>query len=281
MDFSLLMAVYAGDDAAFVEHAYRSATSGQTRPPAQCVIVQDGPVGVDLARWLEQVETEPGVKLVRLETNQGLAAALNAGLAEVTTEVVARIDADDYCLRERFERQLALIETGLDLVGGAIAEFATDPYTPGLVRNVATTQAAIERRARIESPFHHPSVVFRKAAVDAVGGYPELRQMEDYLLWVRMLINGARVANLPEVVVHYRVGAGAFARRGGRILARSEAALQKEFRRLGFITWAQYLRNRILRGALYRHLPARLRRPAYHLWKRLGKKSPTSEGPDD
>ena len=266
-DFTLLMPVYAGDNAAFVRTAYGSATTQQTLPPTRVMIVRDGPVGAELEAWLGEVEADPSVTVVRLERNSGLAAALNAGLEKVTTEIVARADADDICLPERFARQVPLIAGGLDIVGAAIAEFTDDPGHPGPVRGVKTTQAEIERQARLTSPFHHPTVVFRTNAVRAVGGYPELRQIEDYLLWARLLMHGARVGNVGDVLVLYRVGAGAFARRGGRTLARSEAALQREFRAMGFTTRGQWLRNRIMRGPLYRYQPAWLRRPLYHLWQ--------------
>ena len=267
-DFTLLMAVYAGDDETFVRPAYDSVTRGQELPPTHIVIVRDGPVTPGVVRWLEEVSADPKVEVVALERNAGLAAALNTGLEHVTTDIVARADADDISLPERFALQIPLISSGYDLVGSAIAEFTDDPKHPEVVRPVATTQAEIERQARLECPFHHPTVVFRKSAVEAAGEYPGLKQMEDYPLWAAMLMNGAKTANLPQVLVHYRVGAGAFARRGGKTLAASEAQLQRQFLAMGFTTKWQYVRNRILRGPLYRHLPAGLRRIAYHLYER-------------
>ena len=267
-DFTLLMAVYAGDDEAFVRPAYDSVTRDQQLPPTHVVIVRDGPVSDGVGHWLEEVSGDPKVEVVALENNVGLAAALNTGLSHVTTDIVARADADDISLPERFALQIPLIASGYDVVGSAIAEFTDDPKHPEVVRPVMTTQAEIERQARLECPFHHPTVVFRTSAVEAAGGYPHLRQMEDYPLWAAMLMNGAKVTNLPQVLVHYRVGAGAFARRGGKVLARSEAQLQKQFLSMGFTNRWQYLRNRIVRGPLYRHLPAGIRRFAYHLRER-------------
>jgi len=86
--------------------------------------------------------------------------------------------------------------------------------------------------------------------------------MEDYLLFARMLEAGARPANLAEPLVCYRVGAGAYARRGGRELLRSELAVQRRFRALGITTRGQYLRNVAVRGG-YRLVPESLRRRAY------------------
>jgi len=86
--------------------------------------------------------------------------------------------------------------------------------------------------------------------------------MEDYLLFTRMLQTGARPANLAEPLVCYRIGAGAYARRGGRQLLRSELALQRRFRMLGLTTRTQYVRNVVVRGG-YRLVPERLRKIAY------------------
>jgi glycosyltransferase involved in cell wall biosynthesis len=277
-EFAVLMAVYAGDELAQVRAAYHSATRAQLRPPDQVVIVQDGPVPDGIAAWLGQVGAEPGVTVVRLKHNAGLATALNVGLRHVTCPIVARCDADDICLPQRFAVQVPMIESGLDLVGSAIAEFGSDPNRPGRIRSVKTTQRDIERQARFECPFHHPSVVFRKQAVLDVGGYPVLKNMEDYLLWATLLMNGARVANTNQVLVHYRVGAGAYRRRGGAQLARSEARLQKTLRARGFTTGWQYLRNRIVRGPIYRRMPTPGRRLAYRLWQRVKTRVPHREG---
>jgi hypothetical protein len=86
--------------------------------------------------------------------------------------------------------------------------------------------------------------------------------MEDYLLFTRMVVGGARPANLPEPLVYYRVGAGAYARRGGRDLLRAELALQRRLRQLDLTTRRQYARNVAVRGG-YRLVPEALRRVAY------------------
>jgi hypothetical protein len=77
-----------------------------------------------------------------------------------------------------------------------------------------------------------------------------------------MLDAGARPANLAEPLVCYRVGAGAYARRGGRRLLRSELAVQRRFRQLGITTRRQYVRNVVVRGG-YRLVPEALRMHAY------------------
>ncbi|HNN49096.1 MAG TPA: glycosyl transferase, partial [Marmoricola sp.] len=89
-----------------------------------------------------------------------------------------------------------------------------------------------------------------------------LALLEDYLLFTRMVTSGAEPANLAEPLVYYRVGAGAYARRGGKALFKSELALQRRFRRLGITTRWEYLRNVGVRAG-YRLIPESLRKAAY------------------
>jgi hypothetical protein len=114
----------------------------------------------------------------------------------------------------------------------------------------------------MHDPFNHPTVVYRRRAVLAAGGYGDLPLMEDYALFARMLAAGARPVNVAEPLVFYRVGAQAFKRRGGTELLRSELRLQREFRRQGFTSPAEYVRNVLVRGG-YRLIPWWCRRAVY------------------
>ena len=68
-------------------------------------------------------------------------------------------------------------------------------------------------------------MVYRRTCVQSVGGYGDFALMEDYLLWAKMITAGARVANVAEPLVLYRVGAGAYRRRGGLAQLRTELGL--------------------------------------------------------
>lgn len=262
--FSVLLPVYGGDDARHLRESFRSVTTDQELRPHEVVVVRDGPVGPALSTALEELRagSEIPVVLVELEENQGLAAALEAGLEACTHEIVARQDADDVSRPRRFAVQVPLVAGGLDIVGSAIEEFEDDAADGGLVRVPPLSTDEIERAARFRSPFNHPSVVYRRSAVRVAGGYEDLPLMEDYWLFARMLVAGARALNVAEPLVLYRIGAGAYSRRGGHRLLRSEIELQRRLHEIGFTTTTQRLRNDILRGG-YRLVPERLRRGAY------------------
>jgi hypothetical protein len=262
--FSLLLAVYGGDDPVFLREAFTSSVHDQTRRPAQVVLVQDGPVPDVLSSTIaELVATSPvPVDHVVIEENLGLGPALDRGLAACAHEIVARMDADDVSMPTRFAEQVPVVEAGADIVGSGLLEFGSCVDEVVGRRTPPTDPDEIRRVIRFRDPFNHPTVVYRRSAVQAAGGYTDMALMEDYLLFARMLDAGARPANLAEPLVCYRVGAGAYARRGGRQLLRSELAVQRRFRQLGITTRPQYLRNVLVRGG-YRLVPESLRTRAY------------------
>ena len=262
--FSVLLPIWAGDRPDFLAAAFESTVDGQTRPPDQVVVVQDGPVGEQLAKRVAELAgaSRVPVDVLVLERNIGLGPALDAGLAACRHPIVARMDADDISVAHRFAVQLPVIESGVDIVGSGLAEFTDDPEQVVGTRTPPIEPADIRERARFAVPFNHPTVVYRRDLVLAVGGYTDFALMEDYLLWAKLILAGARVANVAEPLVKYRVGAGAYARRGGLEQLRTELEVQRRFRRLGFTTRNQYLRNVAVRGG-YRLVPEGLRRAAY------------------
>lgn len=257
------MPVYIGDRADYFLRAFLSTVNEQTLKPAEVVIVEDGPLSPEMHATLGRLAVESHVPIVRvpLEQNVGLALALEAGLAKCSHEVVARMDADDISEPTRFERQLALIGQGYDLVGAGLIEFEGHESALGITRTPPTGDD-IASSARLAQPFYHPTVVFRKSAVAAAGGYRDIGPMEDYWLFARMIHGGAKVANIAEPLVRYRISDGAYARRGGWGKLITEINLQRQLRRIGFTSRGQFVRNLIVRGG-YRLVPEGVRRAAY------------------
>jgi glycosyltransferase involved in cell wall biosynthesis len=244
--FTLLLSVYDGDRPDHLRRAFRSAVDDQTLRPAQVVIVRDGPVRPELADCLDELAAGSPVlvTLVPLPRNGGLGPALDRGLAASHFDVIARMDADDVAMPHRFEVEVPLIRDA-DIVGGGLLEFVGDTDNIVGQRVPPTDPSQIQRYARMHDPFNHPTVIYRRQAVLAVGGYGDLPLMEDYALFARMLQHGARAVNVAEPLVYYRVGATSFKRRGGLDLLRSELRLQREFRRQGFTTPVEYRAHRI------------------------------------
>ncbi len=265
--FSVVLPVYRGDQAAFFRRALDSIAIEQELRPDEIVIVRDGPVGPKLEAVLADVRSGAAVdgiatQLVELPQNRGLARALEVGLKAASHDTVARADADDISLPQRFAKQLpTFFDQGLDLLGAAIVEFV-DEDCPQMARVLPTEAAEIAAMSRFRDPFNHPTVVYSRRAVAAAGGYQHLNKMEDYWLFVRMIHHGCQVANLAEPLVLYRIGAGAYQRRGGWDMLSSELGLQRRMLASGFTSLPIAARNVVVRG-LYRLVPAAIRAPLY------------------
>ena len=146
---------------------------------------------------------------------RGIVAALNAGLAVCRAPLVARMDGDDICHPRRLELQLAHLaaDAGCGLVACATRHFPRPHLGRGMLayerwQNALASHDDIIRDLYVESPFAHPSVVFRKEAVAAVGGYREMGWAEDYDLWLRLAAAGTRFARLPHLLFFWRDHAG-------------------------------------------------------------------------
>lgn len=141
----------------------------------------------------------------------GLVGALNAGLAESRAPLVARMDADDVMHPDRLLEQIAHLdrEPEVAVVGCQVSLFSDAEILDGLKeyvrwQNACVTPAEIADNIYVESPLAHPSVMFRKAAVDAAGGYRDGDFPEDYELWLRMHASGAKFGKVVRVLLDWR-----------------------------------------------------------------------------
>lgn len=254
----VLMAVYRGDDPVLFEKAVESVYNNTLRPD-QFVLVVDGPVPALLQDVISRLEARHGLEVVALPENRGLARALNEGLTHVRTQWVARADADDLNLPNRFEAQAqALLHAPeTDLLGSAILEVEPDG-TPVAVRRLPAEHERIRRYLLSRNPFNHMTVVYRCQSVRQVGGYPTIHLKEDYGLWSRLAAQGSRMANLPEILVHATAGRAMYQRRGGWKYAKSEIEMQGFLVDLGLKSRPRAVVDGLLRGAVYL-LPSALR----------------------
>jgi glycosyltransferase involved in cell wall biosynthesis len=263
LDFSLLIAVYSKDRAAYLHVSLESVWDNQTLRPSQIVLVCDGPLTLDLERVLLNWKSRLGDLLteVRLPENKGLGSALNAGLGYCRHELVARMDADDISCPERFAIQVEfmLFNPSIDVASAYIEEF-DDMDSRSFVRRLPIVDRDIKRFAKKRNPISHPVVIYRREALLEVGGYPPLFP-EDYALWSLLIVKGYRFANIPKVLLKMRTGRDFIGRRGFDLL-RGEIRLLEYQRRIKFITWPEYFLSLGVRLAL-RLPPASIRRWLY------------------
>ncbi len=122
--FSVLLSVYHKETADNLNQCLESLAA-QTLPADEIVIVKDGKLTNELEEALAIWQMKLPLKIVGYEENKGLAYALNYGLDYCSYEYIARMDSDDICVPDRFERQIMYFEEHKDatIVGAGITEF--------------------------------------------------------------------------------------------------------------------------------------------------------------
>jgi len=265
MKFSVLIAVYYKEQGSHLRDALMSILD-QTLVPDEIVLVKDGPLTGELDAVIEDFQNKnPGkFKIVQLPENQGLGKALRTGLTECTHEIVARMDSDDISEKNRFEKQVRLFEINpdVDLVGSWTCEFYGDRNNIIAVRKVPETHEEIVKFAKRRSPVNHVTVVFRKCSVLKAGNYMDFLWYEDYYLWVRMLLNGAKMYNVQEPLVRVRVSEERYRRRGGWKYAIQDIKFQSKLHELGFINTFRMISNIVIRTS-FRLVPNGVRAKIY------------------
>jgi glycosyltransferase involved in cell wall biosynthesis len=208
------------------------------------VVVEDGPLSDGLYEVLDKYEKEyPGlIKRVPRPVNQGLGMALQAGVPECSNELIARMDTDDICREDRFEKQLAEFEKDpdLDIIGSCIDEFEDTPQDIVASRNVPLTDEEIKKYQKRRDGFNHMTVMYKKSAVLGAGNYQPCPLMEDTYLWVRMMKNGVKCKNIGEPLVYARIGKDMFNRRGGWAYFKKYKAAFKMVYATGYISRFDY-----------------------------------------
>ena len=150
------------------------------------------------------------IRIIR-NKSKGLVAALNFGMSECRSELIARMDADDIMRPQRLLKQAAHLNNnpGVGLVGSQVYKFPEDVIQNGYKeyirwQNSCVSSDDINNQIYIESPLAHPSVMFRKTIVTSLGGYREGMFPEDYDLWLRMYQAGHVMEKVPEVLLDWR-----------------------------------------------------------------------------
>lgn len=264
---SVLLPVSASVDLAGLGRAHESITD-QRMPPESVVVVTNQPLSNELETAIRDlVEGDQRSRHLHVPETQGLGGALQAGLQDCSTDLVARMDADDVSHPGRLDAEHeVLTATEADVVGTQLAEFREDPERPERVRRVPTTHDEIAEWMAWRCPLNHPTTMFDREAVLAAGGYREFPMMEDWDLWARCLANGLRFRNLERALVRARVEE-LVDRRGGLRYAHSEVRMALELKRLGIASNWDTCRHLAFRFPI-RLFPPRLRRTIYRLFAR-------------
>ena len=172
----------------------------QTFTDFEFLILDDG--SSDKSVSIVQSYTDPRIRFYQNEHNMGISATLNKGIALAGTELIARMDADDICYPERLQKQYDYLQTHPDCA-----------LVSAWVR-VITEEEELVRLDDFKSPYYyynltfecwiyHPTITFRKQAVEAIGGYTVPYSEDFELFW--QLSRNHKIHNLPELLLDYRI----------------------------------------------------------------------------
>ncbi len=248
--FSVLISVYHKENPLYFRESLESLIN-QTVLPNEIVLIKDGPLTENLENVLNEYVANYAnlFKIIALPLNKGLGNALSIGILECSNELIARMDTDDICVSNRFEKELNFLKNNptIDLVGSNVEEFNNFPGDLQRFRKMPEKDIELLRYAKYRSPVNHPSIMFRKQKVLEAGNYnSDILMMEDFSLFIRMLNNGCVFYNIQEVLLNFRIGLGldVIKRRSGLLYFNNEwkfAKLAFKIGHLNFFEWLFYI----------------------------------------
>ena len=270
--YSVLMSVYYKEKPEYLKESLISIFN-QTARPDEVILIKDGPVTMELEYVINKFLSEYDIfHVYSLKGNKGLGYALNYGLQYCNNEVVFRMDTDDISLKERARMQLDYLNKHPDVsvLGSYIEEFIDDSGNNLYVKQVPLSDNEIKRMLKKKNAINHPSVVFKKSHILAVGGYIELKLNEDYYLWVRMAEKGYIFANIEESLVKMRVTDETYLRRGGLKYFITQNSIYKYMKKNNYISSVEYTYGYLIRFIFRVVLTNRLRKLVYTRLLRKG-----------
>ncbi len=254
------MSVYQKDNPAWVKQALDSVLTNTVRP-TEVVIMVDGPVGKEIQAVLDEATKDNTVRVLSHPVNIGRGAALGYAVPKCTYDLIALMDADDVCCKDRFEKQLAAFAANPDLAvcGGQIREVDADLFTPLTERKVPLTHEEIKQYLKTRMPFNNQTIMFKKAAILDSGNFKAFKLLEDYYMWARVIAKSYTTINLPDILVNMRVNSSMYGRRGGWNYFHMNKMLFDEMRKMGLLSFKEYYYTLSARFIVQVLMPNRLR----------------------
>ena len=263
MEFSVLITVYEKEKPYNLRKSLLSSYR-QTIRPTEIVLVCDGELTQELYDEIEQIKSEiPILKVYQLSSNVGSGPASCFGVKNVNTDLIARMDSDDYSEETRFEKQIKAFEENpnLIMVGTNILEKNTE-FTA--FKTVPEKTEEIREYSKFRNPFNNPSTMMKKEYILKVGNYRKFRYFEDYDLTMRLIHDNPTkdFLNIQEPLVIMQTNNSSYLRRGGLLYVKTEFFLQVDFYRRGYISKVELCRNIFIRN-IVRVMPNSMRKLIY------------------
>ena len=242
LKYSVLMSIYYKENPDYFRESIKSIIN-QTIKPDEIVLVKDGELTQELEQVIEEFKEESILKIVSLPQNKGLGEALNIGIQHCKNEIIARMDTDDISRKDRCEKQLALFigDESLSIVSSAVAEFNENTTKITSIKRLPIHYKDIVKYSKKRNPFNHPAVMYRKSEVEKAGGYKHFSYFEDYYLWARMILNGAKCSNVDEPLLYMRANSDMYKRRGGFQYFKLVFMFKWKLKKIGFYSMKDFI----------------------------------------
>lgn len=233
LQVSVVVNVWGNDDSVSLSHSLDSIRR-QNHKPDEVIVVVDGSINLELERVIQKFTNDSDlvVKQIRIAITKGLWNARNEGIRAAQCEFVALHDADDMMHPERLQFQLRELDTlSADVICTPAWEF---DVKNGKIINLRKCRDEVLDIHTIfwNNTVNHSSVIARRDALIEIGGYRNVHLVEDYDLWLRLIINGGIIRQSGHVLQALGVNTEHLARRAGFQFLSSEKSIHDTLRSL-------------------------------------------------
>ena len=234
-NFSVIISVYDGIEIKLLKKSLKSLLL-QNYLPKEIIIILDGikkKILIDQINIFKKIFKS--VRLIKNKKNLGISKSYNKAIKIIKTDIIAIQDSDDISLPDRFKLQYEYLKKNenISVVGSSVFEKDLDSGKK-TIKKSPQTHEKIKQYIKFRNPMNHPTIMFRKSAIQKVGGYLNLSRMEDYYLWIRLISSGFFINNIARPLVVMNVKKDFYIRRSGFELLKSEIVIQNILFKNGF-----------------------------------------------
>ena len=213
--FSVILPVYKKVSIKEFESCFNSIIK-QSLLPDELLIVIDGPIKDNIKNFIfKKHKKYKFIKLLKFSNNNGLGYVLNKAVKECKYNYIARCDADDISIKNRFQLQINFFKKNkkIDVLGTNVYEVKNNKiYSKKVMNNF---HEKIAKKIYLRNPINHSTVFFKKKTIMDAGNYEDVRFYEDYFLWFKVFKNKGKFHNLDKFLVKMKVDDNFFKRRSG------------------------------------------------------------------
>lgn len=233
-NIAIIMSVYKNDKLEYIKESIDSILYQKNVTPLLFIYI-DGLIPNPIFNFLESLEKEKNIILIKNKENKGLSFALNTLIDNVLSypriEYIARMDSDDISLPQRLYKQKIFMDRHkkIDILGTGCEEFGTSYALTE--KKPPSSHEELKDFSITRCPFIHPSVMFRRRVFEHGNRYPTHTCFtEDMAFWLELLYKDYKFHNLSDILLKYRLEDNTMSRRAGFSKAKSEVSL-----RLGYM----------------------------------------------